>query len=71
MRREQPHEAVEKATYAEREQQNQKQCRDAHAAPCMLSLRDRGAENSSGTMAWEKKEKIVAKIPQWEWKSLI
>lgn len=39
--------------------------------PCMLSLRDRGAENSSGTMTWVKKEEIVAKISHWEWKTQI
>jgi len=37
--------------------------------PCMLSLRDRGAGNSSGTMTGVKKEENVAKIPQWEWKT--
>jgi len=37
--------------------------------PCMLSLRDRGAGNSSGIMTLVKKEENVAKIPQWEWKT--
>ena len=37
--------------------------------PCMLSLRDRGPENWSGTMTGVKKEENVAKIPQWEWKT--
>ena len=39
--------------------------------PCMLFLRDSRARNSSGSVTSVKKEKTVAKIPQWKWKTPI